>query len=152
MRSLTAAVIALCLAAPMAARAGAIEDLSWMAGCWVQDTGGKRIDETWLPPAGGVLLGVGRTVKAGKVTEYEYTRIEAVNGVPTYIAKPGGQAEASFAAVDQTPAQIVFENRAHDFPQRIIYRTLGPDRLQAAIEGPVKGKTVRIEFNYKRCS
>jgi len=148
MRRLTAAVIALCLAAPMAARAGAIEDLSWMAGCWVQDTGLKRIEETWLPPAGGTLLGVGRTVKAGKVTEYEFTRIETINGIPTYIAQPGGQPEASFAAVDQTPTQIVFENRTHDFPQRIIYRTLGPDRLQAAIEGPMKDKTVRMEFTY----
>jgi len=146
-------VFAACLvfALPVSAHAGAIEDLSWMTGCWVQETGNKRVDETWLPPAGGVLLGVGRTVKAGRVTEFEYTRIERVDGVPAYIAKPGGQPEASFVAIAQTPTSITFENRAHDFPQRIIYRSLGPDHLQAAIEGPGGGKTVTIGFDYKRC-
>jgi len=147
-------VIAACLifVLPVSARAGAIEDLSWMTGCWVQETGDKRIDETWLPPAGGVLLGVGRTVKAGRVTEFEYTRIALVDGVATYIAKPGDQPEAAFTAVDQTPTSIMFENRAHDFPQRIVYRTPGPGRLQAAVEGPANGKTVTVSFDYKPCS
>ncbi len=147
-----AACLVLYLAAPLPAQAGANEDLSWMTGCRVQETGNKRVDETWLPPAGGVLLGVGRTVKAGRVTEYEYTRIESVKGIATYIARPGDQPEASFTAVEQTPTSIVFENRAHDFPQRIIYRALGPDHLQAAVEGPGNGGTVTIGFDYKRCS
>jgi len=117
----------------------------------VQDDGVKRIDETWLPPAGGVMVGVGRTVKAGAVSNFEFTRIETINGVVTFTAVPSGQAEASFPSISQTATEIVFENKAHDFPQKVIYRAVGSDRLQAAIEGPIDGVTKTMSFDYKRC-
>ncbi len=143
--------VSLVVCAAGSAHAADISSLNWLSGCWIQDDGVKRIDETWLPPAGGVMLGVGRTVKAGTVREYEFTRIDTVDGALTYIAKPSGQAEASFTAISQAASEIVFENKAHDFPQRIIYRSLGADRLQAAIEGPIDGTTKTIRFDYKRC-
>jgi hypothetical protein len=45
----------------------------------------------------------------------------------------------------------VFENPAHDFPQRIIYRRLSPDSLVARIEGPGPNNTTRgIDFPMRR--
>jgi hypothetical protein len=45
---------------------------------------------------------------------------------------------------------VLFENAAHDFPQRIGYRRLGNDSLVAWIEGTRQGRTRRVEFPYGR--
>jgi hypothetical protein len=42
----------------------------------------------------------------------------------------------------------VFENLAHDFPQRIIYSRAG-DQLTARIEGPMNGKPAAMEWRYR---
>ena len=34
----------------------------WMAGCWRQSGLGQIVDEVWLNPGGGALLGVSRSV------------------------------------------------------------------------------------------
>jgi len=93
------------------------------------------------------MIGVSRTVSNGKTTEYEFLLIrEGANGLE-YVAKPSGQAEATFTAARASASEVVFENPAHDFPQRIIYRKEG-DALKAAIEGSMNGQTRRVEFPY----
>jgi hypothetical protein len=140
----------LLMAAPHAHAEG-IDDLGWLAGCWTMSKDGRVTEETWLGPAGGIALGVGRTLRDGALRQYEFMRIDVQNGVPTFTALPSGQTQASFPAVSQTASEIVFENKAHDFPQTITYRSSGPDTLYAAIQGPVNGNPRTIEFTYKRC-
>jgi hypothetical protein len=47
------------------------------------------------------------------------------------------------------PGQAVFENLAHDFPQRVIYRRCDAD-LCARIEGTVGGQVQGIDWRYRR--
>ena len=72
-----------------------IEDLNWLTGVWVGArgrTGTTAIEERWIPPAGGAMLGLSRTVSAGKMSGFEYMRIvERGEGI-VYIAQPGGWA------------------------------------------------------------
>ena len=42
----------------------------------------------------------------------------------------------------------MFENEAHDFPQRIYYAPVLPDSLNARIEGTVRGKLQMEKFSY----
>ena len=53
-------------------------------------------------------------------------------------------------AREATDSTVVFENRTHDFPQRVGYRKVGADSLLAWIEGERNGRTRRIEFPYRR--
>jgi hypothetical protein len=46
--------------------------------------------------------------------------------------------------------EVVFENLQHDFPQRIIYRSLSGDRLAARIEGVRGGLLKGIDYPMKR--
>ncbi|MBM3512099.1 MAG: hypothetical protein FJX59_00110 [Alphaproteobacteria bacterium] len=46
-----------------------------------------------------------------------------------------GKMSVSFTATALGTAEAVFENLAHDFPKRIVYRRVAPDRLEARIEG-----------------
>lgn len=128
-----------------------VEDLAWLAGCWASVGGEAGSGEQWTVPAGKTLLGVSRTVKNSKTAAYEFLRIrETEAGEIEYIANPSGQSEASFLMVRLSEREVVFENPAHDFPQRIIYRLEAGGNLVARIEGEVKGEVRTVDFPMKR--
>lgn len=122
----------------------------WMAGCWELRAGARTTQEQWMSPLGGMMLGMSRTVVRDTVQEYEYLAIEVRGGTPTYIARPSGQAEASFAATTLSDTMVVFSNPTHDFPQRISYRRTGTDSLVARIEGTRGGRTRGIDYPMRR--
>lgn len=133
-----------------AAPAHTVEDLGWMSGCWVQTQDNRRVEEYWTPVRGGLLMGSGLTLKDGRVSHFEHMRIEAIKDVITFTAIPSGQLPASFSAVSTKDGEVVFENSANDFPQRVIYRRVQLG-LHAAIEGQMNGKIVTIGFDYRPC-
>src|SRR5919109_4170150 len=99
-----------------------VRDLKWLAGCWQSTRSGRDINEQWMAPEGGTLLGMSRTVANGKTSEYEFLLIrEGPRGLE-YVAKPSGQTEATFTSVRVSASDVVFENPTHDFPTRIIYQ------------------------------
>jgi len=128
-----------------------LERLSWLAGCWDGSTAGKENLEQWMKPSGGTMLGMSRTVKGGKTTEFEFMRIhQESNGDIFYTANPSGQKEASFKLLSKDSTGLIFENKEHDFPQRIVYRLENDGSLKAWIEGKLNGRDMRIEFPMKR--
>ena len=130
----------------------AINKLVWLAGRWHMEKGGRVIDEQWMAPAAGVMLGMARTVVKGKVVEHEFVQIrEGPGGDLFYIAQPSGQKEAAFQLTSLTDTEAVFGNPSHDFPQKITYTLKADGSLLAAIEGPgPDGQVKRIEFPYQR--
>jgi len=129
-----------------------IDDLAWLGGCWQSNVAekGLLISEQWMKPAGGMMIGAGRTVKSGKTIEYEFIRIVEDAGGIFYVAKPtGSKEETRFKLIKSTTGEIVFENPAHDFPQRILYKREG-DKLTARIEGRTNGKERGVNYPYVR--
>ena len=122
--------------------------LDWLAGCWL---GAGGVEEHWMKPAGGTMLGMSRTVRQEKTAAFEFLRIHRdVNGDIHFVARPSGQPEASFKLLKMSEREVIFENPAHDFPQRIIY-PLAPDgSLFARIEGVRNGKEAGVDFPMKR--
>ena len=139
------------LSDPAQAVGPTIKDVGWIAGCWSVDRNGRHVAEHWMPPEAGTMMGVSRTVAGGKTTEWEFLVIREGGKGLEYVAKPSGQAEATFTAAKASANEVAFENPAHDFPKRIVYRRDG-DTLTAAIEGPMNGQNRRIEFPYKKAS
>lgn len=78
------------------------------------------------------MLGMGRTVAAGATRAFEYMRIEEQGGRLTFTARPSWQESATFPSISVTPSKIVFENAAHDFPQRVIYARQNDGSLPGA--------------------
>jgi len=134
------------------APAGPISQLSWLAGCWAQQGSGYRRDEQWMEPLGGTMIGMSRTVAGDETVEFESIRIETREDGLAYVALPSGQAEATFMQSELTDSTAVFEDPAHDFPQRIAYARQGRDAVMAWIEGDVDGVTQVIEFPLTRTS
>lgn len=138
-------------AADGSSRAPLLDDFAWLAGTWAFETDGRTVTEHWFPPEGGTMLGMSRTVADGRTVAYEFVILrQEADGTINYIAHPSGQATATFALVRWDGADAVFENTAHDFPQRVIYTRGDADTLHAAIEGISRGKQRRIEFPYRR--
>ncbi|KAA0226071.1 hypothetical protein KJ068_01335 [bacterium] len=127
-----------------------VADLAWLAGCWDGSTAKREYSEQWMKPSGQTLLGMSRTVVNGKTVAFEFLQIREQEGEIYYIAKPSGQAEASFKLIKHGKQEAVFENPEHDFPQRIIYRLAEDGSLAAAIEGMSNGKMKKIDFPMKR--
>ena len=128
-----------------------IQSLDWLAGCWTLTSGQTAIEEHWMRPAGGTMLGMSRTVRAGKTTEYEFLHIREAAHSLEYVANLSGQAEATFPLKTIEPGRIVFENPTHDFPQRILYRRTGEAMVTARIEGSRNGQLRGVDFPYRRC-
>jgi hypothetical protein len=124
--------------------------LSWMAGCWRQESSGRIVDEMWMAPRGDGMLGMSRTVAKGRIVEHEFLQIRVQDGRLAYIARPSGQPEATFTAKTVGAREVIFENLAHDFPQRIIYRLQSDGNLAARIEGTEKGQVRGIDFPMMR--
>ncbi len=129
----------------------AAEPLGWMSGCWRLTRGSSVIDEQWMAPLAGTMLGTGRTVRNGKVIEYEFVVLRTSSTNATYEAHPSGQDSTTFTSnTVPTGDQVIFENLTHDFPQKVGYRKVGADSLVAWIEGNTGQGSKKIEFPYAR--
>lgn len=125
--------------------------LDWISGHWCADLGQETVEEFWLPPHGAVVIGVSRTLSDSQTAGFEYLRIVDIDGVPSYVAQPGGRPPTTFKRTAGGERWIRFENPEHDFPQRIEYRRAG-DALHAEIAGPGEdGSETVIAFEYRRC-
>lgn len=151
LKLLACSMIAACHLDAHAAENPAVNDLSWLSGHWCQESGGALIEEYWLAARGGSLLGLSRTVKVGELTGFEYLRIESREGALYYVAQPGGAPPTEFRRTASGAGWARFENPAHDFPRRIVYRRSGTS-LHAEISGPgMGGKEQVIAFEYFAC-
>jgi len=126
-----------------------VADLDWLSGAWGGEKDGVYAEEHWMTPLGGTLVGMHRDVRAGRAISFEFLRIEERNGRAVYLASPRGAPATPFTAVEQAPRRVVFENRAHDFPQRIIYWRDGA-RLCARVEGTIKGESESEQWCWSR--
>jgi uncharacterized protein DUF6265 len=127
-----------------------IGKLSWLAGCWERTNGERHVEEQWMKPRGGTMFGMGRTVTGERTGEFEQMQIREAEGLLVFTAKPSGQEEASFRSIEVTATSVVFENKAHDFPQRVIYRRQEDGSLLARIEGEESGKARGVDFPMQR--
>jgi hypothetical protein len=142
MRSVFLAAVASITLTTSAAAQSTIDKAGWLSGCWESKNDRRTIIEMWMAPAGGMMLGASRAVANGSVRESEHLRITAAGDTLVYTAIPSGQKEASFRGVPGDGV-LTFENPAHDFPTRIVYRKVGADSAVARVEGPGQDGAMR---------
>lgn len=114
---------------------GTLRDAAFLAGAWQHTHGAHRSEEQWSEPAGGTMLGHGRTIAGTRTDFFEFLRIEARPTGLVYIAQPGGGPPVEFPLSHCGPGELHFTNKAHDFPQQIRYRRAG-DNLHTEVAGP----------------
>jgi hypothetical protein len=128
-----------------------IQTVAWLQGCWTLESAQRLVEESWMAPRGGSMIGVSRTIRDGKLVDYELIVLREQGGRLAYHAHPSGQPSTVFLSTNVTGSGAVFENPEHDFPQKVGYQRNG-DALTAWIEGTANGRARRVEFPYRRTS
>ena len=126
-----------------------VESLDWMSGTWVSESPRAKVSEAWLGPGNGLMVASNLTTFAGGRKSYEFLRIAETPEGYSYFASPGGKTPVEFKLKEAGEKRVVFENAAHDFPQRILYWREG-EQLVARIEGTIKGKERSEEWRFGR--
>ena len=137
------------LAAALLQTATPAPDLSWLAGYWLDCSGGREASETWSDPRAGLIVGHSVTVRNGR-SGFENARIATLkDGGLAYFAQPGGAPATPFRLIDSGLQRAVFANPDNDFPHRIIYERAG-DVLTARIEGADDDENRSVQWRFNR--
>jgi len=133
---------------------GAFATLAWLEGCWQGTVNQREFREQWLPPRGGMLIGVGQSVLRGKMQDYEFLRIEPRSDGVFFSQFGGDRKETSFRldkVVNEDKDTIfTFANTADAFPARLIYRRGTEGWLYETIEGKMNGADRQVIYPMRR--
>lgn len=140
-------------AAPVAT--GPIAPLAWLQGCWRGEVNHREFREYWMPPQGDVMVGVGQLAVDGRMSDYEYLRLESGDGAILFSQFSGDRKELVFklatTTTDDKDTVFTFANTTAAFPARLIYRRGGTDGwLYETIEGPLNGANKSVIYPLRR--
>ncbi|HYJ80054.1 MAG TPA: DUF6265 family protein [Longimicrobiaceae bacterium] len=144
----------LAAAAPAASQqsTGPLAALAFMSGCWRGDAGVDRsIEENWTAADTDVMLATTRYQddNAPRTVGWEFSRIVADSAGIALIPAPAGNPAGRFRlTTPQAAGEATFEDPAHDFPKRIVYRRVDARTLFVRVdggEGSEDGMTFRME-------
>lgn len=126
-----------------------VASIDWLAGTWIQETAQEKVTESWLGPANGIMVAANLSARANGRRSFEFLRIAETPEGFSYYASPGGKAPVEFRLKALSERRVVFENAAHDFPQRVLYWREG-EQLVARIEGSLRGEQRSEEWRFSR--
>jgi hypothetical protein len=133
MRAILIAAAAVLIAGP--SHAADFKDVSFMSGCWKTGPGiSPEYRECYTAPKAGMMQGSSQTIENGKTTFFEFSLVLEEAGGIVYRPFIKGVQTVDFTLTKLTADEAVFENLAHDFPQRVIYRKGADGKLTARIE------------------
>lgn len=133
-------VAALVATLTTAAGAAGPADLAFMKGSWEGRSGPLVFDERWTEEAGGLMLGLSRTLKGDRAVGFEFLRVEFRKDAVVYVAQPGGKPKTEFRLTASASNSATFENPAHDHPKLIRYQLNADGELVAELEGAEKSQ------------
>lgn len=120
-----------------------LRKLSWLPGTWAGTSPEGVFGESWQEGNDSLYNGKGFFVVGKDTVSSESLRLLQEGSKlfyePTVKNQNDGKA-VRFEMTELTDNTCVFENAAHDFPQKISYTLVTPDSLVAEISGLVEGK------------
>lgn len=130
------------------------KQITKLSGTWMVSDGEGGAYEEWSRSNGDSMVG-----KAYKLSGPSDTIVserivlkkdgESVWYIPTVQGQNGGKS-IPFKMISYNDSSFTFENKAHDFPQRVIYRFVNDDSIVATIEGLDSSVRRYFDFYYKR--
>jgi hypothetical protein len=143
---------------PSQERSGGLPDslqarFGWLLGTWLQSSPQGDLYETWILKSDSEFFGHGYLLLKGDTLFSERIRLVARGKNTLYIPVVSDQnagLPVEFTLVSSDRRIFIFENKEHDFPQRIIYRNPEPDSLCARIEGMANGSYRSEDFRMSK--
>lgn len=161
-RTLIGVLVALAVSAAAVGQAppppkATVADLSWMAGRWVDDSGGGLSEEIWSEPSGDGMIGMWRMVREGKARVLEILVIRMGDEGPELrlrhfdpklVAREDKETPIVLKLVAWKPREARFEGPAVGYEGNVVitYRRASDDTLKTTLER--RGE--RLEFSFQR--
>ncbi len=120
---------------------------TWLEGEWKgMETDSSYFFENWKATETG-WDGVGGMVMNDDTVFFEAIAIiKKENDFYYHVVGEGNEAPVDFKYLGIIKDTAVFENRTHDFPQRIVYYFKEQGKLFAMVDGQLDGKYQKQEF------
>ena len=132
-----------------------IDKLHWLLGTWSNITSESQLFEIWTKENDSIYSGISYMLVKNDTAFYETIKLISVGQDLFYIPTINDQNDeqpVSFKLISEINKKFIFENKNHDFPQRIIYNNSEPNVLNARTEGIEEGRFHKEEFILKRSS
>lgn len=130
-----------------------IDQLQWLLGTWTNESGEEFSQETWSKENASSFTAFSFT-QVGKETVFSETMALEQKGdsllLTVLTANQENEKPVTFKMVSSENGKFTFENKNHDFPERIIYTNPVKDSLHAWIEGTVNGEAKKVDFYFSR--
>ena len=130
-----------------------IEKVNWLVGEWGNTSKEGILTETWTKQNDSILTGQAYFVIGKDTVHSESITLEQKGDDLFYVPVVKNQNEGkpvSFNMTTATETQLVFENKSHDFPQKITYNKISADSLVAEISGLKDGKESKESYPMKK--
>lgn len=130
-----------------------IEKASWLIGEWGNTSKEGVLTETWTKENDSTFQGKTYFI-TGKDTAFTESiqlmqQKDQLLYIPTVSDQNKGK-HVSFTLTTSTENQLVFENKEHDFPQKITYNKISNDSIIAEISGMKDGKESKESYPMKK--
>ena len=126
-----------------------LDTATWLIGKWTNDSPTGKSTEIWQKQNDSTFAGISFMMVGADTVSFETILLhqtgDKVFYTPTVKDQNSGQA-VDFMMTSCSAKKLVFENQAHDFPQKILYEQITNDSMVAEISGMRKGELVAIEF------
>jgi hypothetical protein len=130
----------------------AFKYLQKLSGSWLMKTEKGELYEFWdIKEKNNLMLGKSFMVTKDTMM-LEQVELKKEGNEIFYIptVEENNMRPVKFMLIRSSINSFTFENKEHDFPQRIIYRFVNNDSIVARIEGTLGGKFRFTEYYYKR--
>ena len=130
-----------------------ISQLNWLEGSWWTGKGKMVFYEIWNKTSADTISGHGFMINNMDTVFSEKLRIYVKGADILYTATVSDQNEGKtipFNLVNLKDDIFVFENKEHDFPDKISYQKKSDNKLLVIAEGNQDGKNRKEKFYLKR--
>jgi hypothetical protein len=154
--TVTLAILIMCISCSMAQQAYSDKEfkpLQGLTGLWKMDTKRGTIYEEWQMRSENQLAGRSYKLNNKDTMVLENVILSLQGNAIFYtpvVSNQNNQQPVPFKLVSCSGNRYVFENKEHDYPQRVIYELVSMNDLRARIEGRKNGKEMGSDFNYIR--
>jgi hypothetical protein len=124
--------------------------LKHFPGQWKLQTDKQEMFEEWTLINDNELACVNYRINGTEKEIVENVTLKKFADYWAYVAIPAGHTPTLFTLVEHTDDKFIFENKEHDFPQRIIYEFHPDGKLNAAIEGNTGGEFKRKDYFFMK--
>lgn len=129
------------------------EKFTWLIGTWSSVTDKAHYQETWTKTNDSTLIGFAFMLSKTDTLFSEKLMILFSKKEIFYIAKVPDQNDGALIRFKLTKNERglhIFENHAHDFPQKILYLMKSNDQMLASVSGVEDGVFHKEDFQLKK--